>query len=308
MQDGFLTHYVSFSSGSRALAPADSCAVKPFSVSDASFQYHVSRAELACLVPAASSGPHDPADNPPNQTRFHISLLDVVEDIRQSFGGPLAVKLSYVCAAHNTDAQTGRCVAGSAASLASHASGVAIDIQPRSITLESVRRLWTEANAAACRFQATCGDYSGAPSHGELRGNVQSIIVATEPGARHSLETVTPLTPTQLHNFAIHLELVERARTVRWLTVIVPSTMAASAVVSNGNIIGNFGTKESADRERAPNTAEAWPNGYSWQCVVKVRSRAKQADVGMSNLVGYYDTLTDAEAESTLGSPWPQEY
>ena len=79
----------------------------------------------------------------------------MVEDIRQSFGGPLAVKLSYVCAAHNTDANTGLCVAGSATSLASHAAGLAIDIQPRSITLESARRLWTEANAAACRFQAS---------------------------------------------------------------------------------------------------------------------------------------------------------
>ena len=82
----------------------------------------------------------------------------------------------------------------------------------------------------------------------------------------------------------------------------------ASAMVSNGNIIGNFQTKESADLERAQNTAEAWPNGYLWQCVVKVRSRATQAEVGMSLLVGYYDTLADAEAEGTTGSPWPQEY
>ena len=89
MQDGFLTRYIKFSSGSRVPAPADNSPVKPFSVSDANFQYHVSRAELACQVPAASSGPTIPADNPPKQTRFHISLLDVVEDIRQSFGGPL---------------------------------------------------------------------------------------------------------------------------------------------------------------------------------------------------------------------------
>ena len=131
--------------------------------------------------------------------------------------------------AHNTDANTGLCVAGSATSLASHAAGLAIDIQPRSITLESARRLWTEANAAACRFQATCGDYSGAPSHAELRGNVQSILVTTEAGTRNSLATGKPLTPAQLHNFAIHLELVERARTVRWLTVIAPGTTAVSA-------------------------------------------------------------------------------
>jgi hypothetical protein len=69
MQDGFLTHYVKFSSGSRAPAPADNSPVRPFSVSDANFQYHVSRTELACLIPVSSLA-HDPADNPPKQTRF----------------------------------------------------------------------------------------------------------------------------------------------------------------------------------------------------------------------------------------------
>ena len=90
--------------------------------------------------------------------------------------------------------------------------------------------------------------------------------------------------------------------------MIAPGTKAVSAEVSNGNIIGSFSAKESADRERAQNTAEAWPNGYLWQCVVKIRTRASRAEVGMSNLVGYYDTLADAEAESTGVNPWPQEY
>jgi hypothetical protein len=308
MQGGFLTSYIKFTSGSRVPAAADNSPVRPFSVSDANFQYHVSLAELACQVPAASSGPHEPAANPPTQTHFNISLLDVVEDIRQSFGGQLKVKLSYVCAAHNTDAHNGLCVVNSAASLASHAAGLAIDIQPRSVTLESVRRLWIEANAAASRFKAACGDYSGAPSHAELRGNVQSIKVTAEPVTRHCLETGTALTQSQLNSFAVHLELVERARAVRWLTVIAPGTKAASAEIANGNIIGNFATKESADLERARNTAEAWPNGYLWQCVVKIRSRAARAEVGMSNLVGYYDALSDAEAESAVGNPWPEEY
>ena len=308
MQGGFLTHYVSFSSGSRVTAQADSSPVRPFSVSDANFQYHVSRAELACQVPAGSSSPHSPDDNPPKQTRFHISLLDVVEDIRQSFGEVLKVKLSHVCEAHNIDARNSLCVLNSAASLASHAAGLAIDIQPRSATIASVRKLWTEANAAAGRFRAACGDYSGAPSHAELRGNVQSIQVTAESVVRHSLDTGTPLTHAQLNDFAIHLELVERARAVRWLTVIAPGTKAASAEIANGNIIGNFATKESADRERAQNTAEAWPNGYLWQCVLKIRSRAARAGVGMSNLVGYYDALADAQAESAVGNPWPEEY
>ena len=137
---------------------------------------------------------------------------------------------------------------------------------------------------------------------------MQSIKVTTEAVARHCLETGTAADAGATSNFAIHLELVERARAVRWLTVIAPGTKAASAEISNGNIIGNFPTKESADRERAQNTAEAWPNGYLWQCVVKIRSRAARAEVGMSNLVGYYDALADAEAESSVGNPWPEEY
>jgi hypothetical protein len=132
--------------------------------------------------------------------------------------------------------------------------------------------------------------------------------VTAEPVTRHCLETGTALTQSQLNSFAVHLELVERARAVRWLTVIAPGTKAASAEIANGNIIGNFATKESADLERARNTAEAWPNGYLWQCVVKIRSRAARAEVGMSNLVGYYDALSDAEAESAVGNPWPEEY
>jgi hypothetical protein len=196
----------------------------------------------------------------------------------------------------------------STASLASHAAGLAIDIQPQPATRESVRRLWTEANAAAGRFRATCGDYSGSPSHAELRGNVQSIVVAAEPAARHSLEAGAALTNAQLANFAIHLELVERARSVRWLTVIAPGTKATSAEISNRNIIGSFASKESADKERVQNTAESWPNGYLWQSVVKINSRAARAEVGMSNLVGYFDAQADAEVETVVGNPWPEEY
>src|SRR5262249_42600269 len=157
---------------------------------------------------------------------------------------------------------------------------VAIDIQPGSKTLASVRKPWTEANAAAGRVRATCGDYSGAPSHAEFRGAVQSIEVVTEPGVAQSLKTGGALTPAQINNFTIHLELVERFRRVPCLAVIANAPMAPSAHVSSGNVIGTFPTKESADRECANGTADPWLIDYSWQCVVKARSRATGAGVG----------------------------
>ena len=97
MKDGFLTHYVKFSSGSRAPAPADNIPVRPFSVSDANFQYHLSRLELACLVPGTSLA-HDPADNPPNRRAFTSRSWMWWRTFDSRLGGRWPVKLSYVCA------------------------------------------------------------------------------------------------------------------------------------------------------------------------------------------------------------------
>jgi hypothetical protein len=309
MEEGFLTHYVNFSSGSAVAAAADGTAVKPFSVSDASLQYHFSRKELACLVPATPASPHAPADNPPKQTRFHVSLLDVIEDLRESFAQSVDVKLSHVCAGHNTAANLNVCLIGTATSLGVHASGRAIDLRPSSRTLASVRKFWTEANAAASRFQNLCGDYSGAPSHAELQSNVQSVEIVTDPIVRQSLEAGTALTAAQISNFVVHLEVVERVRKVRWVVVISSGTMATSVQVSSGNVTGNFSTKGFAERERAKGTPEPWSVGPNqWQSVVKTKSLATGGDVRAPNMVGYYDSVTDAEAESAGGNAWPEEY
>ena len=133
--------------------------------------------------------------------------------------------------------------------------------------------------------------------------------MVTEPGVRHSLETGGALTPAQISSFAIHLELVERVRTVRWVAVIVGGTMATSVRVSSGDVIGTFSTKAFADRERAKGTIEPWPVGPGeWQSVVKTKSLATGGDVRPPNLVGYYETVTDAEAEKETGDAWPEEY
>ena len=307
MEGGFLTHYVSYNSGSRAPAAADGSAVKPFLVSDTTFQYHFTRGELACTVPVTAASPHVPAANPPTETRFHVSLLDALEDLRQSYGGSLTVKLSHVCSGHNTPANVALCGTGTQSGLDAHTAGLAIDIRPAPNSLDTIRKLWGEANAAARRFQATCSDYSGAPSRGDLQGNVRSIEVLTDPAVAQSLNAGRPLTSAQVQNFVLHLELQERARKVQWLSVITPATAARSAEVSSGNIIGSFISKEAAEKERVAGTPEPWFSEFVWQCVVKKGTQATSVSVAVSNLVGVYRTVEAADAESATGSSWPEE-
>jgi hypothetical protein len=307
MESGFLTHFVNYSSGPRAPAAADGNAVKPFLVSDTTFQYHFTRSELACTVPVTVASPHVPAANPPTETRFHVSLLDALEDLRQSHGGSLTVKLSQVCSGHNVPANVALCATGAQSGLDAHAAGLAIDIRPAPNSLDSIRKLWSEAHAAARRFQATCSDYSGAPSRGDLQGNVQSIEVLTDPAVAQLLNAGRPLTSSQIQNFVLHLELRERARKVQWLSVITPGTAATSAEVSSGNIIGSFISKEAADKERVAGTPEPWFSGFVWQCVVKKGSQATSAAVAGSNLVGSYPNVEAADAETVAGTSWPVE-
>jgi hypothetical protein len=96
MQGAFLTNYVTYNSGSKARAAADNTPVRPFSVSDANYQYHFSRKELARLIPATNADPHESGVTPPQQTKFHVALLDVLEDIRESYGESMAVVISHV--------------------------------------------------------------------------------------------------------------------------------------------------------------------------------------------------------------------
>ena len=307
MEDGFLTRYISYASGSRAAVAADNNPVKPFSIYDPSSQYHFSRKELACSVPVTPDSPHSPSDNPPMQTRFHVSLLDVMEDIRQAYGGSLNVKLAYVCAGHKTPANSALCALGNETGLAAHAAGLAADVRPASNSLDTIRKLWTEAHAAARRFQSTCSDYSGSPSRGDLQGNVQSIDVLTDPLVAQSLDHNQPLTAAQIRDFTMHLELRERARSVRWLSVIAPGTTAASAKLSAGNIVGTFISKEAAEKERVSGTPEPWYSGLVWNAVIKTGSKATDASVAGGNLVGSYRTPEEAGAETAVGDPWPEE-
>ena len=259
------------------------------------------------MVPVTEASPHNPAANPPTETRFHIALLDVLEDIRISSGLSLSVKLSHVCAGHNISSNAALCSTGTASGLAAHAAGLAVDIRPGSNSLDTIRKLWAEAKAAVGRFRTTCSDYSGAPSHSELQGNVQSIVVLADPLVAHSLDANQPLTAAQVRDFAMHLELQERERAVRWLTVIAPGTAATSAQISSGSIVGTFVTKEAADKERVAGTKEAWFSGLVWNAVVKTGSQATGVAVAGSNLVGYYNTPEQADAEGGGGSSWPEE-
>jgi hypothetical protein len=142
-----------------------------------------------------------------------------------------------------------------------------------------------------------------------LRGNVQSVDVVTDPNVKYLLDSGTALSASQINAFTIHLELEERVRKVRWVAVLVSGTMATSVQVSSGNVTGNFSSKGFADRERAQGTPAPWSVGPSqWQAIVKTKSLATGGDVRPPNLVGYYDTVVDAETEGVSGNAWPEEY
>ncbi len=230
MQDEFLTKYVTFHGSNAVAAAADIKPIRPFSISSGGSEYHFSRLDLACRLPA----PHDPADNPPKETHFHFSLLDVLENVRMDFAQSVNVNLSYVCPAHNVAAQVGACVLGTAESLKSHASGLAVDIRPAAATQSSCGALWTSARKAADVFHATCGEDSGQPSHGELQGHVQSVVVSTEAGVQAKLQAGTALTAPEIHAFTIHLELVESTAPAQWVSLLSTDTKATSVRLTGG--------------------------------------------------------------------------
>jgi hypothetical protein len=51
-----------------------------------------------------------------------------------------------------------------------------------------------------------------------------------------------------------------------------------------------------------------WQNGLSWDAVVKQHSRAVDAAIRAPNMVGYYETLPEADREKVTGDAWAEQY
>jgi hypothetical protein len=302
MQDEFLRQYVNYSSGTGVPAAADNQTLRPFSISSGGSEYHFNRRDLACHLPA----PHDPADDPPKGTKFHISLLDVLENIRVSFGSPINVNLSYVCSAHNVAANQPQCVLGTAAALTAHASGLAIDIRPASATQTSCRSLWTAARNAADVFRASCGDHSGEPSHAELQGHVQSVNVSTTPTVEGKLSTGAALTPAEVSAFVIHLELSESVKTVSWVCWLRTTTRATSVNVQLLTVVGTFTDQLSAAAESLPGQ-QVTQGTAGFEAAIVRPTRALRVALRAPGIVGFFSTAAEAESEAVSGNAWPEE-
>ena len=304
MDGEFLTRFVDFASGSAVSAAADNQVVKPFAISVGAYGYHFTRKELACVLAA----PHNPAQL--TATRFHIGLLDVLEDIRESYGNSITVALSHVCAGHKVPANAAACVLGYAGALDTHAAGMAVDIRPSGATRAKCKSLLEAADEAAAQFTASCGEHSGEPSRGDFQGHAQTVYVMCY--MRDKIENNTA-TNAEISAFGIHLEISESAPKAYWVAWIRSGTMASSVSVSSsggssGDITGIYPSKMFGDSEKAkdaPNTVSVGPG--QWQSIIKRGSRAKIVALRSPGIVGFYENAADAAAEGTMGDPWIEE-
>jgi hypothetical protein len=304
MSGEFLTRFVNFSSGTAVPVAADNIKpVRPFSISATEAEYHFTRLDLACQMP----GTHDPEETPPKGTKFHLSLLDVVENIRVALAASVKVDLSYVCPAHNVEANRTRCVLGTEASLKAHAEGLAIDIHPANRTKETCRALWNAARDAAGVFRATCGEHGGEPSHAESQGHVQSIQISTTPAVESKLSSNTALTNAEISAFVIHLELREGSASVNWLCTLKAASKADAVRVVMFDLIGTFGSQADAAAESINGEHPVSAGTQMWDTVIKRGTRAKTAYLRGGAVIGVFDSVIDAQSEAAAGNAWPQE-
>jgi hypothetical protein len=307
VEDAFITEYVSFSSGAAAPEAADAARVEPFPIPPSlpamttkypvpltDPEYLFTRLELACRFPA----PHDPAEDPPKRTKFHISLLNALQTTRISYDSSITVRLSYVCPAHNKPENRPSCVQGTNQSLASHGAGLAVDIRPGTVSQDTCKKLWTAATQAAAALSASCSDSGGMPSHADLKGHVRNLLVSTLPGVAEKLKASKPLTRDEINGFAIHMELAESTPKVLWFSKLLFGSKALDVRMEASDVVGTF---TDGDDAKAANVALTAPvskvEGY-WDSIIKRGSRAKWVEIRSSDVVGVFDSVGDAQAEA----------
>jgi hypothetical protein len=318
LENGYLTQYIHFAGGAALPQHADGDRVKPFDVSTPNkggapdfFQYHFTRAELACLGP----GPHDPPPTPPQRTRFHLSLLDVLENIWVEYGNPITVTCSHLCNGHRDSkpANLSLCVLGTSYALENHSFGHAVDIRPAAPTPLLCRKLWTAAVAAASALHSTCDAHGGEPSRGDLFGSyglVRFLRVLTKPDAvQQKLETGHPLTAAEAAACILHLEVIEQQSSVVWECWIRRATRATAVRIDTPSIIGAFNSQQDAEAERETPQVAVSQKAGNWECAIRRFSVATQVRLQGGGIMGVFSSAANAEAEKESGSDsaWPKE-
>lgn len=311
LEDGYLTSFVDFSTGAAVAASADGQGVKPFDVSSlpGSFQYHFTRADLACSGPA----PHDPPATPPRRTRFHLSLLDVLESIRIQYNAGIVAVRSHLCEGHaaNTIPNFPLCVLGTAYALRKHAAGLAVDIRPAAPNPAHCRSLWISALAAASVLHSSCHEHAGEPSRADLSGpvgSVQGVKISTTPALEAKLNAGTALTPAEAAACVIHLELMLQLNTpIVWECWIRQPTRSTAVKLVDNGIIGVFNSRDDAEAERATPQSVVRQQSGSWECAIRQYTQAISVRLEGSGIVGVFYSAADAETEKGPGDAWFKE-
>jgi len=337
LEDGYLTDFVHFAGTPPAAVTdnADGLMVKPFDVSVAAFTYHFTRADIACSAPT----PHAPGPTPPQNTKFHLTMLDILENILFHFsgattqgvqvldahgnptnlGGLITVVRSHLCDGHKTDnaANRGLCVMGTARHLEKHSAGLAADIRPTAANPQDCQNLWNAARFAAGQLNASCTAHAGEASRSDLsasEGTLQQLGISTSPDAvQRKLTAGTALTPAEAAACILHLELTVETISSSWTCWVRRRTKATAVEVDmnfpSPSVMGTFSTQADAQAEMDPSSPAPSQDGGGWRVVIRPNTHASDARVQNGGIVGVYDQFADAENEKEGGSdePWPEE-
>jgi hypothetical protein len=316
LEGDYLTRYVSFAGGAGVAATdqaADNQALRPYDVSDNSFEYAFTRLDLACRQPA----PHDPvppaplAATPPNYTHFHLALLDFIESTRRIFGQSIRVNLAHLCSAHNSAANNALCVLATDAARAAHGAGHAIDISPANPNAARCRALWDAINTAHATYESNCADHGGEPSHADLPEGLCHVQVLAPQDILDAFHANRPLTAAQVPHCVFHLELTAVTHTVVWDAIIKRSTRATQAAITtiqgSTDLVAIYATQADAEAER-PNLLTPIRNTTgNFEISLRTATSAIQVSITNGDLIATYNTAVDAQTEKGAGEVTPRE-
>lgn len=269
---------------------ADNERLRPYDISNNTYDYQFTRAQVACQ----GAGAHTPGPTPPERTRFSITLLDIIETIRRRYAGGnrITVNCAHLCETHSEDSATNRnqCVTGTAQALANHAQGIAVDISPNPANAANARRLWTVVEEVIEDYNDSLDEEGGDASRADLTEGFGQA-------------TITPAAAPSAVPFTMHIELVREEVAIEWESWVKKPTVAVNALVRNRGLIGLYNTQEEAQSETITTVTA---RGAQWEGCIRQDSEAIRAKVYAGGIIGVYNTREEAEAEKSQDVAWPK--
>jgi len=310
LNDDYLTDFITFAAGASTPASADAQILRPFDVSVNNFEYHFTRADVACSAPP----PHNPEPTPPDKTIFHLTLLDVLENIRFQFNAPLTVVRAHLCEGHaaNTIPNQAFCVLGTAAALNKHYGGHAVDIRPATVNPHNCQTLWNAALLAAASLRSSCGEHAGEPSRADLDAKgfvLHDLRVSTLPALQTKLTQNIALTAAQANTCVLHLELVLEETVTYWECWLRAQTRATAVEIGLYGLVGTYSSKADAEAERPAPAELVTQDAAGWKVVINWHCTAAKVRLQGAGIIGAYLGVSFAESEKAAGTAdaWPVE-